>query len=908
MNGPDGSPTPVEFDDPQLVVVGIGASAGGVEALEHLFSVMPDSMGMAYVVVQHLSADFESLMHQIIGRRTKMTVEAITEGVKVKANRVYVLPGGKDVTIRKGRLRLEERNSARGFHHPINHFFSSLAEDVGPNSIGIVLSGTGSDGSNGILKIHDAGGLVVVQSEQSAKFHGMPRSAINTGIADSIATVGEIPNVLIRFSELFRSEAPGSRSDLFANEMEEEKRILHLLHSSFGIDFDEYKTAMFGRRIERRILLTHATSLAAYLKRLESDPAELNSLYSDLLIGVTEFFRDPEAFRELKKVVLPELIENADANGIRIWIAPCATGEEAYSIAMLVDEYLRESGRSITVKIFATDVNQDCIDFASQGVYREEFLVNVSKKRRDMYFREDTHGFRVSRHLRKMVVFAKHNVLVDAPFTKIDLVCCRNLLIYFKPEAKQKALSLFNFALKPERFLFLGPSETPSQLENEFEVVSGVWRFYRKVASVRLGSVRIVKPPAKNEASGGTVSDVAQLKRSAALMPIYDGLLTKFMPSSLLIDQHHDVLHIFGDANQFLGLQSGRPTTQLFQLLPSNFLTAVKNGLKRIKIESKPVVFSGIKLNDQPESPTFRISVELVESNQKSPSYLIAFEESVRSKESTSSYDSMDNDQVLQLKDELESTRESLHATILDLKSANEDMQSTNEELIAANEELQSTNEELHSVNEELYTVNSEHQRKITELTEMTDDMDNLLDSIQVDTIFLDRELRVRKFTLGIANTFRLLPQDIGRHFDTFNHELNHSNVVGLAKQVLETAQPHEEEVPDMTQNWYLMRILPYNSRGKIDGVLITLVDITTIKETESRLAELSEIVQVSDDAIFRIAHNGDIRTWNQGARKLFMCDSEDIIGKNISTLSLDDEGRSTIADALRRISQGEKI
>ena len=901
-------------NDTDLTVVGIGSSAGGVEALEELFSVMPERLGMAYVIVQHLSPDFESLMPQILARKTGMPVHSIARDMAIKANQVYVLPSGKDLKIADRVLMPVEQVSARGANKPIDEFFCELAADVGESAVGIVLSGTGSDGSRGIREIHDAGGLVVVQSEKSAKFNGMPRSAINTGIVDLIATIDEIPNSLIRFSSLVGGDQKGEKLQLFAETMDAERRIHHLLHNQFGIDFEQYKTDMFGRRVERRMCLTKETTFDGYLKRLEINPQELKQLYSDLLIGVTEFFRDPDAFKELSMRVLPAALDAAAASGeLRVWVAPCATGEEAYSIAILIDELLQSRDYSLDVKIFATDVNEDCIETASAGIYPEVCLTNVSPDRISTYFKRVDDGYQVSRELRKQIVFAKHDALQDAPFTKLDLVCCRNLLIYLKGEAKRKLISLFNFSLKDSGVLFLGPSESLCGFTDEFRVANEKWRIFRKIAPVRLSSVNMPSNPVlKTRASVSTSSERHGLPQTE-LINVYDSLLGDFMPPGLLIDENNQIVHIFGAATQFLEFKQGRPANNFFDLLPPTFRIAVANGMKRIRRDDKSVVYPGLQFEVDGVVKSFRITIKLAASAFSARKFLVLFEDCQISNLPLGNVTTLDNDsasleRIQFLEEQLQSTRESLHESILDLKTANEEMQSTNEELIASNEELQSTNEELHSVNEELYTVNSEHQRKITELTELTDDMENLLDGIQVDTVFLDRDLKVRKFTLGIAHTFRLIPQDIGRHIDSFNHELQHDDIVGLVESVLENETAIEEEVQDKNHKWFLMRILPYSSKGRIDGVLLTLIEITKIKETEQRLAELSEIVKASDDAIFRIDPGGLVRTWNRGAESLFLYDEKAMVGKNIRDLTVDEASLSMMSESLNKISSGEKI
>ena len=896
-----------------LVVVGIGASAGGVEALEKLFSKMPTDTGMAFVVVQHLSPDFESLMPQILSRKTTMPVEPISHGATLRPNHVFVLPSGKDVTVDKG-LLLTKDHTIRRQHQPIDCFFRSLASQCQENAVAVVLSGTGSDGSSGIKDVHALGGLVIVQSEISSKFNGMPRAAIATGLTDAIVAVEEIPEALIRFGEFSREPTGKSRQEMFSETLNAESRVYHLLHKKYGIDFEQYKADMIGRRIARRMLLIKDSDIDTYVKNLESDPDELKALYDDLLIGVTEFFRDPDAFNELQHNVLPDIIEAAVKVGeLRVWVTPCASGEEAYSLAILIDELIQQRQYSLPVKIFATDVNADSIETASRGLYQEVQLRNVSQARLRNYFTQTEEGYSISTNLRQQIVFATHDVLQDAPFTKLSLISCRNLLIYWKPEVKKKVLSLFNFSLLDSGRLFLGPSESTDELESAYEAVSETANIYRKIAPVRFSQVEMSTSSSVRRNRRAEVASKSDI-REKELSAVYDALLDDFMPDGMLIDEHNQVLHIFGQAADLLQLKRGRPSNDLMELLPSSFKVAVTNGLKRVRVEAKPVIYPGLEYSDDGHDPqSYRISVRPVQT-RFAPKFLVTFEvieTAADSAEPTGTHVAVDEaaaEMMETLEAELRDTRESLHDSILNLKSTNEEMQSTNEELIASNEELQSTNEELHSVNEELYTVNSEHQRKITALTELTDDMDNLLDSIQVDTIYLDRDLHVRKFTLGIARTFKLLPQDIGRDFSSFNHELQYENLIDKIEHVLSTEQSTDEEVQDTAGNWYLMRLLPYNSLGSTDGVLLTLIDINRIKQTEQQLEELSEIVRASDDAIFRVSIDGSIRTWNRGAANLFMHEPASVIGKSIDVLNLDKSSEAAISNALNQIKDGGKI
>jgi two-component system CheB/CheR fusion protein len=890
----------------EFLVVGMGASAGGVEALESFFSLMPKNTDVAIVVVQHLSPKFESLMPQIISRRTGIPVSSATDGDIIKPNHIYVLPAGKEIILSGNAIRLKDRPEKSASTSTIDQFFRSLGQEFKHRAVAIVLSGTGSDGSAGVMDVHEEGGYVIVQSETSAKFNGMPRAAAESGIADAVISVDEIPAALVRLDAVLRSDNP---DEVVVEDFRDDVgQVLQLLRKQFAIDFSQYKGSMIKRRVERRLMLSDPNNvdIGDYLARLEQDPDELNQLFSDLLIGVTEFFRDPDAFEVLRNETLPELLQaKKNSDVFRVWVVPTATGEEAYSLAMLIDEVMEELDLKLEVKIFATDAHDSSIEFASRGIYSAASLANVTKERTEKYFRESDGAYHVCRHLRKMVVFAQHNVLSDAPFASLDLVSCRNLLIYLKPATQRKALSLFNFALNESGTLMLGPSENVSDFADSFETRNEKWRLYRKVSSIR---------PSKMHAALGDIGTVkAQptqpARNSGSLTETYDQLIDQFIPPSLLISENSEILHVFSGASKFLTIREGRPTRDVMQMLPDSLRVAVANGIKRCRDGGEQVVYAGLECEINGKTSAYRVTIRPIKNRRtRSMDLLVSFADSTLAVEPVEQTE-LDNDgvnveRVRSLESELRDTRQSLHASIQELKSANEEMQSTNEELIASNEELQSTNEELHSVNEELYTVNSEHQRKITELTELTDDMENLLDSIRVDTIFLDRNLELRKFTLGIAKTFRLIPQDVGRKIDSFNHDLQHDGLVADIQAVLDSEQAIEKDVQNKTGSWYLMRLLPYTSRGRVDGVLLTLIDITQIKATEQKLAELSEIVEVSDDAIFRVDNNGTIGTWNRGAQALYGYEPDEVIGENLGKLVSEQTDRDALRSAVLSASQ----
>ncbi|MCL4109044.1 UNVERIFIED_CONTAM: hypothetical protein GTU68_032167 [Idotea baltica] len=788
---------------------------------------------MAFVVVQHLSPDFDSMMDELLARHTKLAIHKVEEGMEVKPNCIYLIPPKKEMVIANGRLRLTDKDPKQALTLPIDVFFRSLAHDTGARAVAVVLSGTGSDGSRGICDIHRAGGLVLAQSEDSAKFDGMPRAAIDTGVVDLDLPVEDIPGAILQH---VRRTFGGP--DVIDGTNEAGNRffdIFKLLKREYGIDFRHYKIATVQRRIERRLSMGSESTVRGYAKLLAKDSSELNALYRDLLIGVTRFFRDAEAFQRLETEFLRPRLMNADEDDeIRIWVAACATGEEAYSIAILADEILRSLDRQVTVKIFATDVHRTSLDFAGRGIYPETALADVSSARLERYFKPHGNEYQINKSLRQLIVFAPQNLIRDAPFTKLDLVTCRNMLIYLEVHAQQRAISLMHFGLKTDGVLFLGPSETPGQLENEFEPIDRHWRMYRKKRDVRLATGLRVP-------LGGTgglhTSEQRKEPRpltDAGILRAYDAVLTKFMPPGFMIDQNRRLVHSFGGAGRFIRVQDGRVSSDFLDQVCEDLRLVLSGAMARNVDE--PATFRNVQIRTPNDAQFYVVTVQRIEhGGLETPFTLITLE--TQAGENDASHDSshIANSDNYDLS---ETSRSRIAELESELGYTRQNLQATNEEMVASNEELQSTNEELHSVNEELYTVNAEHQRKIGELTELTDDMENLLSSIDVGTVFVDRDLCIRKFTPRIADSFHLVGQDIGRRIDDFANTLNRPGLVDEIESVVRSSQPIEAEFQNSSGVWYLMRIQPYRSRGVTEGAVLSLIETGLIKEAEEETRE----------------------------------------------------------------------
>jgi two-component system, chemotaxis family, CheB/CheR fusion protein len=912
----DGVAPPAHPATTDFHIVGIGASAGGLDSLERLFTHFPTDTGMAFVVLQHLSPDFKSLMDELLSRRTRMRIRQAEHDMPVEPNTVYLLPPMKEMIIRRRRLLLNDRDPRHGLTLPIDLFLRSLAQDVGERAVAVILSGSGSDGSRGVQEISKAGGTVFCESPDTAQFNGMPLSAMRTGTVDQVLPPEEIARAVAALGE--------PDTDVTAKAKGTEERgvdaILRLLRDEYAIDFSHYKAGTVTRRIERRLAFNRSLDIDMYVEQLRGDPRELSSLYEDLLIGVTRFFRDDEAFEALEHRVIPELVERTEADEqIRVWVPGCATGQEAYSIAMLFHERLSARRRPVKVKILATDVHKSSLEAASAGLYSEEQVAGITPERLRQFFTLKPNGYQISQTLRESIVFAPHNLIRDAPFTKMDLIACRNLLIYFQPHAQKTVLTLFHFSLKPGGFLFLGSSESPGGLLDEFDTLDEHAKIYRKRRDI--GLPRDLKLPLPRAATLPRVLPSAPHRSggvSTQLLGVYDRLLERFMPPSFLVDEHGQLVDTFGGVEALLKVKSRRPTQNLLDMLGDDFRTVVSGALHRVRRDLESVRYPAVMMPDsarqfsliaEPLRDTHgtltHVLISLVDAETAKAAVLVPpFADVLGAPLDVAAHSSaalagLSLDQQHALEEELAYTKEHLQAAVQEHETANEELQATNEELVAANEELQSTNEELHSVNEEMYTVNAEYQKKNVELQELNNDIEHLLNGTEVATMFLDRQLCIRKFTPRIAETFQVIPQDVGRPLQTFAHDLLYPTLMADIERVLQEGITVETQTWDKRQRCLFLRILPYRARTKEatdtsfgvpierylapDGVVLTLTDISALEHARARLAQLSAIVESSDDAIIGKTLDGVITTWNAGATRLYGYTAEDAIGRHAS-------------------------
>lgn len=846
---------------PSFPIVAIGASAGGLYALEQFFDNMPPDSGMAFVVIQHLSPDFKSLMDDILSRRTTMQIKRVEDGMALEPDTIYLIPPKCQMTVLEGLLHLRDKLPQPYFELPIDIFFHSLAEYAGERAIAVILSGTGSDGSRGIHAIHRKGGVAIAQTPESAQFDGMPRSALATGLVDFELPPDRIPELLMEYkynpeSVLARRNHP-DRQDVETENPDGFNEIFTILRRSFGLDFSKYKVSTVGRRIQRRMERRHIPSVDDYTVLLTGDETEQDLLYHDLLIGVTEFFRDPELFRTIEEQIVPDLLRNvAPDEELRIWSAGCATGEEAYSLAIVLKEKAEEFGFRNRITIFATDVHRTSLEFASTGIYDQARLGNLSPERIERHFRPESGGlYRVSPDLRKMVVFAPHNLTNDPPFTRMDLICCRNMLIYLLPEEQDRAISLFHYGLKVDGILFLGSSEGLGMYSPEFETIDSHAKLFKKQREMRLSmdfspsrNLRtVVGAPLIKSSSSRTLTVNRQI------MHDYDHILNNKLPPGVLVDEDRKILHYFGEVSQFLKPKQGRVAEHdALQMVEDSLHIAVSTALQRAAKQRERILTRNIRFQSGNEEFLLDLTVDPIHDEKSRSCHYHIFFERVRPAEPppTPVPDSAEFDvsgqyrQYIQdLEFELQSTQEALQATIEELQTSNEELQATNEELLASNEELQSSNEELHSINEELYTVNAEFERKNSELRLLNLDHDGLLQSLETGIIFLDRDLRIRKFNQAVQTIFRLMPHDLGRPIEHISYVLaDQTELMADIDSVLNGHPLIDREKQLADGRWLLYRAMPFSiDRNRIDGVILSFTDVTRLKTAERMAAATSE-------------------------------------------------------------------
>lgn len=859
-------------------VVGIGASAGGLEAFEQFFRHVATDCGMAFVLVPHLDPGHASILTEILQRTTAMPVVEAQDQMKVAPNGVYVIPPNRDMAIFHGVLQLSVPVQPRGQRMPIDAFLRSLADDQGERAVGIILSGTGTDGTLGLRAILGAGGISLVQEPATAKFDGMPASVIHAGYATRVLAVEKMPQALQAGTRTLAMPPQTPPVPAAAGGM---NRILMLLRSATGHDFSLYKKSTIGRRIERRMSQHDIADTEIYARYLKEHPAEIQALFRELLINVTSFFRDPDAFAALKQDILPPLCAGKpDGHPFRAWVAGCASGEEAYSVAILLREFMDESQQDFKVQIYASDLDDDAIAVARAGLYPPNIAQDVTPERLRRFFVKDDAGYRVKKEIREMVVFAVHNVIKDPPFTRLDLVCCRNLMIYLEAELQNQLIPAFHYALKPGGMLFLSPSESIGNHPELFTAQNRKWKFYRAVHSLASARAAATRGMAWTAIGGKAPEEIMKQAKETNFAELARRvLLQSYAPASVVTDAKGNILYVHGDTGRYLRPAPGQATLNVVDMARDGLQVELRAAVHDVASRGEPVLDREVAVKTNDDFQAIRFSVRpLPDPDASEGLLLLSFQESpaepgkpppAKPGRGKRAAGPVALQRVEELERDLAYTKESLQATIEEqqasneeLKSTNEEMQSTNEELQSTNEELETSKEELQSVNEELITVNAELQAKIEQLAGMQNDMKNLLDNISVGTVFLDAHLVIRRFTREAVRVYRLAAADVGRPLNDIKSDIAGDDLLADARTVLDTLVPCEREVRTVGGASYLARIQPYRTlENVIEGVVLTFADISqrvaaeTAGQAARELAEgivdtVREPLLVLDDAL----------------------------------------------------------
>lgn len=862
-------------------IVGIGASAGGLEALQKLLTALPSNTGFPYIVVQHLSPDYKSLLGEILGKYTDMPVIQAEENMVVEPDKVYIIQPGKNMRIKGGKLTLVNQ-IPKELNLPIDIFFRSLAEEAGARAIAIVLSGTGSDGTNGIKAIKEAEGLVIVQDLDTSKFDGMPRSAMRTGLVDAQISPEKIALELEHISGIPITGVYERTAQEIDNELM--KKVYMILKKISNVNFTHYKQTTILRRMERRMMITHKDKLSDYVDFLFESPEEVRILSKEVLIGVTSFFRDPDFFLTLKEKTILEILSNGNADeAIRVWVAGCSTGEEAYSIAILFSEVMESMKLKRNVKIFATDLDTEAITTAGKGVYGDNIVDAVSSARLSKFFTRKGNTYIVNRDIRKMIVFSPHNVFQDPPFGRLDLISCRNMLIYFQPVLQNDLFAIFHSALKDNGFLFLGKSEAIGSYTDAFPVVDAVAKIFTHNSEAKIAGAKKVPFLQTIYVDDDYDSDVDSLGRSVSerggrtygdKVGIDNLILEEFMPACVVINEKNELMHTYGDTTNVVHLSQGKYSNNLFDLITEALKIPVSTLLKESRDKKKKVQYRDIYFTGEREKAVINLTVSPAckNNNIMESLYAIVFSESRQTEEDDTNsvaydVDRVSSQRITDLEQELAEKQMKLDQSISEQETVNEEWQAANEELLTANEELQSSNEELQSVNEELYTVNSEYQQKLMELSDLNDDIANFLSSTLTGIIFVDNKLNIRRYTDYVTSEFSVMDHDIGRSLVFISYHFPAVDITEICTNVLKTLIPDEREVETNNGKVFFMRVAPYRStENKILGCVITLMDITTQKQnqvtlqnTEKRLSMAQQVSDAKSNYLSHIAH--EIRT-----------------------------------------------
>jgi two-component system, chemotaxis family, CheB/CheR fusion protein len=904
----------------RLRIVGIGASAGGLEAIEQFFTSMPPDSGIAFVIVQHLDPAGHSSMPEILARFTKMPVQVASDGLKMEPNSIYLIPAGKSMGILGGKLTLEEPAQPAGLRLPIDFLLRSLAKEQGEDAIAIILSGTGTDGTLGLRAIKEEQGTVFVQEPASARYNGMPISAINTGFADFVLKPDQMPKILLEF--LNNSVVKGAMS---ATETEEPtkalRQIFAILSTRTGHDFSHYKVPTVRRRLQRRMSFNQIKDLAGYARFLKGNEEEVKALIKDLLISVTNFFRDPKAFEVLKKQVKKSLKNKTEGSDVRVWVSGCSTGEEAYSLAIIINECLSELEKRLSVQVYGTDIDLDALRLARAGQYPANIAADVSPERLKRFFAKDDGTYTVNKEIRESVVFAPQNFIKDPPFSRMDLISCRNLLIYLDSDIQKRMMPLLHYALRPGGILFLGTSETVDGASDLFHVLDRKWKIFQR-REVAVGADRLKFPTLYKAHSPVSIDEPAREMIVTGIPEIADNVFhDNYAPTFAVVDDKYRPVYVRGRTGNYLEIVSGQPTWNILEMAREGLRSDLTSAIYRAASEKKVIVHEGVRVKHNGGFQFLTLTVAPFTGPGIPPGFLIiVFQENGTAEEASAKPSLRGGKRVAGLEEELRLTRENLQATIEELEATNEELKSANEELQSNNEELQSTNEELdtsreelQSLNEELTTLNAELQDKNELVGKANDDLNNFVNRTDIAILLLDNELNITRYTPATSAIFNVRQIDIGRPLTEINSKLVRDNQMEDINQVLRTMQPKEIEVHRDDGHWYNMRISPYlTAQNNVRGLVISLLDIDKQKQAAESLRKTSDYL----DNLFNYA-NAPIMVWdpelkitrfNHAFERLTGRSADEMSGKQVDTLIPPDERREALEKINRITTKGERL
>ncbi len=909
-------------DSSLFPVIGIGASAGGLEAMELFLKNIPERSGMAYVMIQHLDPTQKGMLPELLQRITPMKVFQAKDSMVVSPNCVYVIPPNKSMSILGGKLYLFQPLQKRGLRLPIDFFLRSLADDCKERSIGLVLSGMGADGSIGLRAIKEANGIVLVQDPNSAEYDSMPRSAIDSVLADIVAPPQELSEKLLEFFK----HIPLVKSNLEVEVKDDQsslEKIIVLLRSYTGNDFSQYKKSTMYRRIERRMGVHKIGKIATYVNLLQENPKEGEILFKELMIGVTNFFRDSKVWEKMEQETIPALIDKQQENTVlRAWVPGCSSGEEAYSLAIVFKEALARINprKNISLQIFATDLDADAVEVARKGHYSANIEADVSSQRLSTYFaKSEEEGYRVTSEIREMVVFAQHNLIMHPPFINIDIISCRNLLIYLGSDLQKKILGLFYFSLNNDGIMVLGSSETLGTMGNHFEPADNNLKIYKRATNAVApdllnfpSSFSRAKPPPKEKPK--TVTSHSNIQTLADQL-----LLQQFTPPGVLVNDDGDILYIKGRTGKYLEPAAGKANLNIFPMLRDGLRQEFHLAFRQVLEKKESQILHNLKVGTNGNTQTLNINIQYIDKPEPLRGNLLVIFTDVpdvvdvkpqpkpRGKTAKSNRETELEKELQYSREKMQSTLEEMQTSQEELKSTNEELQSANEELQSTNEELTSSKEEMQSLNEELQTLNAELLAKVEDYTRVDNDMKNLLNSTDIATLFLDKDLNIRRFTIQATKIFKLIKSDIGRPFTDLVSDLDYPEIAEDAQEVLRTLVFIEKQIPGKDGKWFSIRLMPYRTfDDRIDGLVITFIDISELKRVEEHCKDTfqtqSFLLNKSTDIIIKLSPDWKVEEYNPEAEKFFGVKRENAINQDFLQMFVAEPRQSKTKQLLKNL------